>query len=287
MPKKKELIKQTLDILFEIKKIDITIEKQKLLVKNGEIDIQRKKEQVLNGILDTSFLDNAILDTNTQKNTLIDLQYQREMFLNNLSNFTDSTYEELELPTFELTPNKKFMENNIYIKQQNEDIQNSYWLSRMVTSQYLPSVNFTADYTKYHDIDNSPTLTEDGTTNVGFNLTIPLDVRYSNDIQSSKIEYLQKKINLDEKIKEENNIYKNSVAKVESLDKKILIAKKDVELYDSLLTQLQEQLAVGMKTPSDVETMENSRKIKALDVKSLNIEKQMELLNIYSRVING
>ena len=284
---KKELIKQTLDILFEIKKTDITIEKQKLLVKNGEIDIQRKKEQVLNGILDTSFLDNAILDTNTQKNTLIDLQYQKQMLLNNLSNFTDSTYEELELPTFELTPNKEFMENNIYIKQQNEDIQNSYWMSRMVTSQYLPSVNFTADYTKYHDIDNSPTLTEDGTTNVGFNLTIPLDVRYSNDIQSSKIEYLQKKINLDEKIKEENNIYKNSVAKVESLDKKILIAKKDVELYDSLLTQLQEQLAVGMKTPSDVETMENSRKIKALDVKSLNIEKQMELLNIYSRVING
>lgn len=42
---KKELIKQALDILFEIKKIDITIEKQKLLVKNGEIDIQRKKSR--------------------------------------------------------------------------------------------------------------------------------------------------------------------------------------------------------------------------------------------------
>ena len=284
---KKELIKQALDILFEIKKSDITIQKQKLLIKNAELDIQRKKEQVLNGIMDTSFLDNAIIDANTQKNTLIDLQYQKQTLINNLSNFTDNTPEELDLPVFKLRSNKEFLENNIYIKQQNEDIQNSYWLSRMVTSQYLPSVNFTADYTKYHDIDNSPTLTEEGTSNVGLNLTIPLDIRYSNDIQSSKIEYLQKKLDLDEKIKEENNIYKNSVAKIESLDKKIEIAKKDVELYDSLLIQLQEQLSVGMTTPTDVQTMENSKKIKALDVKSLNVEKQMELLNIYSRVING
>jgi len=57
-----------------------------------------------------------------------------------------------------------------------------------------------------------------------------------------------------------------------------------VELYDSLLTQLQEQLSVGMSTPSDVQTMENSKKIKALDVKSLNIDIQIELLDIYSRI---
>ncbi len=286
--RKKELIKQALDILFEIKKSDITIQKQKLLIKNAELDIQRKKEQVLNGIMDTSFLDNAIIDANTQKNSLIDLQYQKQTLINNLSNFTDNTPEELDLPVFKLRSNKEFLENNIYIKQQNEDIQNSYWLSRMVTSQYLPSVNITGSYSKYHKTDNKPSLiADDSSSNIGVNITIPLDIRFSNDIQSSKIEYLQKKLDLDEKIKEENNIYKNSVAKIESLDKKIEIAKKDVELYDSLLIQLQEQLSVGMTTPTDVQTMENSKKIKALDVKSLNVEKQMELLNIYSRVING
>lgn len=284
---KKELIKQTLNLLYQIHENGITIKKQKLLIKNAELDIQRKKEQVLNGILDTSFLDNAILDANTKKNTLIDLEYQKHTLLNNLTNFTDKPYNELELPVFKLTDKDEFIKNNIYVKQQNEDIQNSYWLKNMVTSQYLPNVNFIADYTKYHDIDNNPALTEKGTTNVGFNLTVPFNVNFSNDIQSKKIEYLQKKLNLKEKIKEEDNIYKNTLAKVKSLDDKIKIAKKDVELYDSLLVQLQEQYEVGMKTIIDVETMENSKKIKALEIRGLNIQKQIQLLEVYSRISNG
>ena len=60
--------------------------------------------------------------------------------------------------------------------------------------------------------------------------------------------------------------------------------KNNVELYSSLLTQLEEQLSVGMKTISDVQTMENSKKIRTLDVKSLNIDIQIELLDIYSRI---
>ena len=65
---------------------------------------------------------------------------------------------------------------------------------------------------------------------------------------------------------------------------KIDIAKDDIKLYDSLLTQIQEQLSVGMKTQSDVDTMINSKKIKELDTKSLEVEKQIELLEIYSRI---
>lgn len=284
---KKELIKQALNILFEIEKNSITIQKQELLIKNANIDVQRKKEQVLNGILDASYLDNAILDANGKKNTLIDLNLQRETLINNLSNLTDKSYDQFELPIFELIDDKEFEQNNIYIKQQKQDVQNSYYLKNMVTSQYLPSFNFTADYTKYHDIDNNPSLSEDGITNVGFNLTIPLDIRFSYDIQSSKIDYLNKKLSLDEKIKEEQNIYKNSVAQIKSIQSKIQIAKEDVDLYASLLKQIQEQYEVGMKTISDVQTMENSKMIKALDIKSLNIDKQIRLLELYSRVENG
>ena len=180
--------------------------------------------------------------------------------------------------------NDNFIENNIYIKKAQEDIETSYWMKNMVTSSYLPTVNFTTDYTKYHDTDNNPALTKEGTTNVGFNITIPLDVRFSYDIQSNKIAYLQKKLALEDKRKEEISIYKNSLAKITGLNKKIVIAKNNVELYNSLLTQLEEQLSVGMKTISDVQTMENSKKIKALDVKSLNIDIQIELLDIYSRI---
>lgn len=281
---KKELIKQVINLLYQIKKIDISIDKQKLLIDNAKLDVQRKKEQVLNGILDTSFLDNAIIEANTNENTLIDLEYQKTELINSLSNISDKKYEELELPIFTMITNDNFIENNIYIKKAQEDIETSYWMKNMVTSSYLPTVNFTTDYTKYHDTDNNPALTKEGTTNVGFNITIPLDVRFSYDIQSNKIAYLQKKLALEDKRKEEISIYKNSLAKITGLNKKIVIAKNNVELYNSLLTQLEEQLSVGMKTISDVQTMENSKKIKALDVKSLKIDIQIELLDIYSRI---
>ena len=283
---KKELIKQTVNLLFQIKKIDITIEKQKLAVKNTLIDVDRKKEQVLNGILDTSFLDNAIIESNVKQNGLIDLQYQKDTLVNQLTTLSDKKYTELELPELKLVDSDNYINSNIYIKEASQDIDNSYWMKNMIKSNYLPTINFTGDYTKYHDTDNNPALRTTGTTNAGFNITIPLDIRFSNSIESSKIEYLQKKVALADKKREELSKYNNAIEKIESIKKKILIANDDIKLYDSLLTQIQEQLNVGMKTKLDVETMENSKRIKELDIKNLQIEKQIELLEIYSRIEN-
>ena len=281
---KKELIKQTINLLFQIKKINISINKQELLIKNAKLDIQRKKEQVLNGILDTSFLDNAIIEANIKQNGLIDLEYQRVTLVNNLANLSDKKYNEHTLPILTITNNEEFINKNIYIKKAKEDIDTSYWMKNMIISNYLPTINFTANHTIYHENDGNPQFQD--ATNVGFNITIPLDIKYSYNIESYKIAYLQKQTTLKDKKQEEMSIFKNSMAKINSLDKKIVIAKKDVELYDSLLTQMIEQQTVGMKTQSDVDTMVNSKNIKTLDIKSLNIDKQIELLEIYSRVEN-
>ena len=62
---KKEMIKDAVSLLFQIKKQNIRIQKQNLLIKNAVIDVERKKEQVLNGLIDTSYLDNSILDAYT------------------------------------------------------------------------------------------------------------------------------------------------------------------------------------------------------------------------------
>ncbi|MEA3512988.1 MAG: TolC family protein [Campylobacterota bacterium] len=285
---KKELVKQALNLLFEINKIDITIEKQKLLIRNAKLDIDRKKEQVLNGILDTSFLDNAIIESNMKENSLIDLEYQKYSLINNLSKISNKSYHELELPTFSLLDESAYIENNIYLKQVKEDIDSSYWMKNMVTSNYLPTINLTADYTKYHETDDMTSLQgEDTFKNIGFNITIPLDIKYSYNIASYKLAYLQKKLTLEDTKQDELLKFKSLIQKIASLDKKIEIAKKDVYLYDSLLTQMIEQQTVGMKTQSDVDTMINSKDIKKLDIKSLNIDKQIELLEIYSRTIDG
>jgi len=283
---RKELIKQTVNTLFQINKININIEKQKLLIENAIIDIDRKKEQVLNGIIDTSFLDNAILDKNSKQNSLIDLEYQKDVLIHNLSTLSDKTYDKFELPVLELVDKNEFLNKNIYTKKLKYDIDTSYWMKNMVTSSYLPTVNFTGNYSKYHDTDNNPALDEDWNYNVGFNISIPLDIRYSNSIESSKISYLIEKANLEDKKQSELVIYKNSLSKIKSIDDKMKITDENIKLYDSLLEQLIEQQEVGMKTESDVMTMVNSKKIKLLDKKTLYFDKQIELLEIYARVAN-
>jgi len=205
--------------------------------------------------------------------------------INNLFNLSDKKYHEHKLPILLLVSNKDFIDKNIYLKKAKEDIDTSYWMKNMITSNYLPTINFTADHTIYHENDGNVQLKD--ATNVGFNITIPLDIKYSYSIKSHKIAYLQKKTTLKDKKREELSIFKNTMAKIKSLDKKIVIAKKDVELYDSLLTQMIEQQTVGMKTQSDVDTIVNSKKIKTLDIKSLDIDKQIELLEVYSRVENA
>lgn len=72
------MIKDATELLFNIHKINYSIKKQELLIANANLDVLRKREQVLNGLSDASFLDNAILDANTKKNSYVELVYQKK-----------------------------------------------------------------------------------------------------------------------------------------------------------------------------------------------------------------
>lgn len=282
---KKAMIKEATNLLFQIYKTKAQIKKQKLLVQNADIEIQTKREQVLSGLLDTSTLDSTILDANVKKNALLDLEYQLDNIIISFSNLSDKPYDSLELPKFSIINKDHFLGNNIYVAKARADIDTKNWQSKMSISKYLPTINFTYDYTKYHDTDSNPAITDNSTTKYGFNLTIPLDTRTFNDIQSSKIEHLKSKTTLNTVRSEEENLLNSKLAKLDILDKKKIIAKDDVKLYDSLLSQMVELRDAGLKTDTDVQTLKNSMEIKSLDINIIELDKQIELLEIYARVV--
>jgi outer membrane protein TolC len=284
---KKQLIKNLISLLFNIKNIDINIQKQQLLIQNSKIDIEKKQEQTTAGTLDTSFLDNAILALNIKQNALIDLNLQRQNLLNQLSTMTDKSYQDLPLPIFSIRDKKDFLNKNIYLKKEQQDIKNNKYIKKMTTANYLPSVNFTANYSKYHDLETKSPFSSDWEKNIGFNIKIPFDIKYSNKIQSAKLQYLKKKSDIQNKKNQEILIYKNALAKIKSLDQKIKISQQNVELYNSLLTQMIDLNDAGIKSQTDVNTMRNSKQIKILDIKNLKIQKQLQLLEIYSRINDG
>lgn len=154
----------------------------------------------------------------------------------------------------------------------------------MIISKYLPTVSATFDYTKYHSTNNSSITYEDA-QNYGIKVSIPLDTRTFNDIESTRIDYLKAKLDLNNTITEQENFFKNKLSKIKMIDTKIAIAKEDYELYNSLLGVIIEEKEAEIKTQSDVEILLNSKKMKELDLKIYNYDKQIELLEIYSKVV--
>ena len=279
---RKNLIQTATNYLFLIEKTNLNIKKAELSLLNSKIDVDRKKEQVLNGFLDSSFLDNALLALNTAKHSLIDLKYQKQELINNFHNISSKEYTNFSLPTLKLFNEKKFIENNIEIKKAKVDISKKNNFAGITTAKYLPSVNVFYTYTKNHFKDG--TTTYDNTQSYGLTVSIPFDSRTFNDIESSKIDYLKSKLDLQNKITDEKTFFKSKLEKINMIEDRIHITKEDLAVYDSILSVIYEEKEAQLKTQSDLDTLENSQKIKALDLKIFEIEKQIELLSVYAKL---
>ena len=281
---KKELIKEALNLLFRIEKTNLNIQKAQYTLANAKIDVNRKKEQVLNGFLDASYLDDSLLTLNTTKHNLVDLKYQKEELINNFNNISSSDYTQFELPTFTIFSEKEFLENNINLKKTEADVDKKGNYSYMTMAKYLPSVNAYYNYSKYHDIDDNIKLTKENDQTFGVNVTVPFDSRTYNDVQSKRIEYLKSKLNLENSLDDEKTFFKSKLQKIAMLEERLQITKDDLEVYDSILKTINEEKIAQIKTQSDLDTLQNSQKIKSLDLKIYEIDKQLELLEMYVKL---
>jgi outer membrane protein TolC len=281
---KKELIKEALNLLFKIEKTNLNIQKAQYTLANAKIDVNRKKEQVLNGFLDASYLDDSLLTLNTTKHNLVDLKYQKEELINNFNNISSSDYTQFELPTFTIFSEKEFLENNINLKKIEADVDKKGNYSYMTMAKYLPSVNAYYNYSKYHDIDDNIKLTKENDQIFGVNVTVPFDLRTYNDVQSKRIEYLKSKLNLENSLDDEKTFFKSKLQKIAMLEERLQITKDDLEVYDSILKTINEEKIAQIKTQSDLDTLQNSQKIKSLDLKIYEIDKQLELLEMYVKL---
>ncbi len=281
---KKQLITQALNYLFLIKRTDLYLQRAQLSVLNAKIDVNRKREQVLNGFLDSSFLDDAILTLNSAKHSIIDLKYQKKEHINNFHNISSEHYTKFELPKLKLYTKKEFLERNLELQKANADIIRKDNFAYMTLAKYLPSVNAFYNYSKNHYTDGNPSLEKDSITTFGITINVPLDSRTFNDIQSKRIDYLKSKLSLKNKTKDEETFFKTKIDKILMLDERITITNEDLATYKSILNIIEEEKEAQLKTQSDVDTLQNSQKIKYFDLKIYEVEKQIELLDLYSKL---
>jgi len=282
---KRELIKKALELAFDYK-INKLNEKIILLnIKNAKIDIKKKKEDFLNGIGDSTLLNNAVLNLNTLMLNLEDMKIKNDSLKYSFANISSLDIEKLKLPEFKILNKKNYIKRNIEYNKQNVYKQVKKDLYKMQIGNQLLSVNLNASY-NWQNTDYSPNTAafkdySNDYYQIGFNIVWPISFNALNKIEKNKIDYLKSSLLIIDKKNELENRYESIIRQINGIDKKILIYKENIKIYDNLINSTIESIHAGNATEYDLELLKNSRETMYLNIKMLQLQKDKILLNMY------
>ena len=289
---KRKLVKDAISLLMQIKQMGLKVKRQKLQIKNSEINLEQKKEQYLNGQLDSGFLDNAIIERNIVIQMLYDIETNEERLVSRFQAISDIDYKTASIPYLEMLQKDKFLKYNIVINMSNSDIERNRYSKDVTISKYLPRISVIAGYswdkTENQQFGNTGAGFSGNTDyyNYGLRASMPLDINTFRDIEVSKLEYLKSKAVIEDKKRQLLAIYEQVMQNIANFDKKKALSMENRDIYEKLLSDTKNLFAAGYKTEYDVSLLENSVEIQKIDMKIFEIDKQIELLTLYEMYKN-
>jgi len=288
---KRKMIKDTISILMQIKQTELKIEAQKLQIINSDINLAQKKEQYLSGQLDSGFLDNAIIQRNIVISAFYDIQTAQERLITQFSTLSDLNYKTAVIPHLEFLSSEEFIQHNIVLKKNDAVIAKSEYFKDVTVAKYLPKVSFTAGYNwskseQQFASGQTPFKNNLSYYDYGVRASMPLDINTFRDIESVKVDYLKAKIVREDKERELEALFEQTQHNIDNFDKKIALSNENIELYKKLSQDTLKLFNAGYKTEYDVNTLKNSLAIQKIDSKVYEIDKQLELLNLYEMYVN-
>ncbi len=289
---KRKMIKETISLLMQIKQTILKEEAQELQIKNAEINLAQKKEQYLNGQLDSGFLDNAIIQRNIVIEALYNIQTTKEKLITQFHTLSDLDYKTAKIPHLELINSEEFIKHNIVLKQKEAEIEKSRYYTDVTRSKYLPRVSLTAGYSwtkadQQFDPNFRIFSNEYHFYNYGAKVSMPLDINVFRDIESSRVDFLKSQVISEDKKRELVALFEQVMHNIKNYDKKIALSNENIDIYTRLRDDTQKLFKAGYKTQYDLDTLENSLAIQNLDTKVYAIDKQLELLNLYEMYVNS
>ena len=279
---KRALTKETLSILIQIKQTTLLVEKQKLLIKNADINLAQIKEQYINGQLDSGFLDNAMIERNSVIQALYDIETTKEKLISKFKSLSDLDCEKVDLPKLKVLTKDEFLQNNLSLKMSRSEIEKNKYNKNVVRAKYLPSINLTAGY-NWNKVGSEGTVldSESDYYDYGFSVSIPLNINTFRDIESAKIDYLKSKVVEVDKKREIVSIFEQVMQNLKNYDKKMALALDNIDIYNRILDDTKILYKAGEKTKYDVELLQNSVSIQQIDYDRFGLDKQLELLTLY------
>lgn len=266
---------------IDLKINDINILQNDLNIKNSEIEVDIKKSQYRNGQSDISDLNDAIMKKNLLEDSKMNLKLNKVIYENDIKKLTSYELNNLSIPSISLISKDIFLEKStkkLYANLESQVSQNEY---KKTKSKYLPALNLTGAV-GYQD---STVKESQDYYNYGASITMPLNYTFSNDIEYSKLVYLQNRKKEELTSIELEKVYDSSIETIKQFENRINLALNDIKLYEELLELNQEEFNAGFKADEDVQTLKNSKEIRKLDIEKYKLNIKKELLYIYFQTI--
>ncbi len=283
LSEEKDLTTNVYSLVLQIRNIDLQIMKQKYLIKNANIDIERKKEQYLSGVLDSSYLNNAILQKNSLSIALLNMESSKIDLLRNLKNITNINYKNIKIPHLKLICLNKYLKNNILIRNAEANKKQQKYLEKMTISSYLPTISLFANYNS-NKVDFLTTQ-KDTYKNYGITISMPLyDINRKKKIELQRLKYLKSKLDIIDKKNQQSELFDSIIEKINIIKRKINLSKEQEKVYLSLLNRTKDLYQAGEKTIYDVQTMQNSLNSTKIDKAIYKNEMKILLLKLYKQI---
>ena len=284
---RRQLISQALNILFNLRKSKLQLSKLEFSIQNDDLDIQIQKESYEEGLSNRTLYDQTLLKRNQDITSKLEVELNIVKLENDFLLLSDHNPYALTLPNFSMIDKERYVAEQLELQRDSFRVEEKKHNKFMTLTKYLPEISINGRYT---DEDLNPLFAAPGSSikeryyNYGFKVTLPISINSFDDIQTSKIEYLNAQVTLNEKKKTVANNFKLAQKRLEIIDKKIALSKDDMRHYESMLLTAQDLESLGDRTSLDTQIVANNVKVRALDQEIYKLDAQLELMGLYVNV---
>lgn len=271
-----EYIKEIFSNVINAKISDLSIEKKLLSIENSKISLEIIKDEYKAGQTDVTELNDTIMEKNALEEDLIELERSKKEYLLSLREYSNLNYQDIKIPNLQSISLNEYINSSkdIKLSKLNEEIASySYDIKK---SDYLPTLSLSSNY----GYDFSDEVNEDS-YNYGLKVTIPIDFSSANNIEKYRLNYLLSQKEKEQKIIEKSAEYEKIIESVEKYYKSNKIANNDISLYEELLESVEAEYNAGYKALEDVTILNNTKKMRQIDIQTNNLNITLELLSMY------
>lgn len=268
----------TLRLNYEIDSLRVKQNEKQL--KNSEITLFIKKRQYEVGIADVTQLNDAIRDKNSISKQRVDLINTKANRAAEISKLSPLLPEAIALPSYKVVEKDLFVNDNfsVLLARSEQGVARSEKV--LTRSNYLPTLSANAKY----GWQKTEGRDDDDFYSYGLSLTMPLKFTSFSAVEEKKAEELRAFSALQSAIDDAGTVHKQTLDLIRTKEDAISLLNENIKLYDELITITRHSVMVGEKSRFDLEMLENSREIDAMEIRINELLLEIEKAKLFYMV---